>query len=106
LGAVGVLTSPPLQPIVTGQPMTPEGRLIKPIEEEGIGQGYDSDGGHAPWQDVEDVDPNAPELDENFLPVGIPPSLADGSVPLNPVERILTLEEASKLSVNALKKEL
>ena len=49
--------------------MTPDGRLIKPIDEEGIDQGYDSDGGHAPWQDVEDVDPNAPELDEDSLPV-------------------------------------
>jgi len=107
LGAAGALTLPPRQPIlVTGQPMTPEGRLIKPIDEEGIDQGYDSDDGHAPWQDVEDVDPNALELDEDSLPVGIQPSLAVASVPLNTAEKILTLEEASKLSVNALKKEL
>jgi len=105
LGAVGVLTSP-TQPIVTGQPRTPEGRLIKAIDEEGIDQGYDSDGGHAPWQDVEDVDPNAPELDEDSLPVNIRPSLAADSVPLNSKENILTLEDASKLNVRELRNEL
>jgi len=86
--------------------MTPEGRLIKQIDEEGIDQGYDSDGGHAPWQDVEDVDPNAPELDEDSLPVGIRPSLAADSVLLNSEEKFLTLEEVSKLNVSALRKEL
>jgi hypothetical protein len=105
LGAADAFTSPP-QPIVTGQSTTPESRLIIPIDEEAIDQGYDSDGGHAPWQDVEEVDPNAAELEENPLPVGIQPSLAVASSPENVTEKMLTLEEASKLSVNALKEEL
>ena len=105
LGTAGAFTSPH-QPIVNGQSMTPEGRLIKPIDEEAIDQGYDSDGGHAPWQDTEEVDPNAAELEEDSLPVGIQPSLAVASSAENVAEKMLTLEEAAKLSVIALKEEL
>jgi len=104
-GVAGAFTSPP-QSIVTGQPMTPEGHLIKPIDEEGVDQGYDSDGGHASWQYVKDVDHNAPELEEDSFPVGIQPSLTVESIPFNVAEKILTVEDASELSVNALNEEL
>jgi hypothetical protein len=44
--------------------MTPEGRLIKPIDETAIDQGYDSDGLRAPWEGSEELSLDGPELED------------------------------------------
>ena len=51
-----------------GVPTTPEGRVIKPIDEDVIDQGYDSDGLRAPWDVNEKEDLDGPLEEEDPLP--------------------------------------
>ena len=52
-GGVASLKSP-LQPKDIGVPISPEGRVLKPIDEDAIDQGYDSDGLRAPLEESVD----------------------------------------------------
>ena len=63
------------EPPDVGQPKTPEGRLVEPINEEAIDNGYDSDGLQAPWVGNQLQSPDQIEAEEEALPFGSPPSL-------------------------------
>ena len=56
-----------------GVSTTPEGRVIKSINEAAIDQGYDSDGLRAPWEVSEQEDIHGPLEEEDPLPFGITP---------------------------------
>lgn len=68
--------------------MTPEGRLIKPIDETAIDQGYDSDGLRAPWEGSEELSLDGPELEESPLPFGSSASLPREPSPENVAEKV------------------
>ena len=82
--------SSPLQATVTGVPSTPEGRVIVAINEDAIDQGYDSDGNHAPWQDVKKEFIDGVEMEEASLPFGPEPSLPVEPTPEIVVQKIVT----------------
>ena len=65
--ATGSLKSP-ISKNDIGVPTTPEGRVIKPIDEDVIDQGYDSDGLRAPWEVNEKEDLDGPLEEEDPLP--------------------------------------
>ena len=48
-GMVAALSSP-IGAIDLGLPRTPESRVIKPVDEAAIDEGYDSEGLRAPWE--------------------------------------------------------
>ena len=98
--------SSPLGAKDVGQPMTPEGRLIKPIDETAIDQGYDSDGLRAPWEGAEEVSLDDPELEESPLPFGSSASLPREPSPENVAEKSITMDEVMKMKVPELREEL
>ena len=110
------LTSPPDRQCTTfqspirspdvGQPKTPEGRLVEPINEEAIDNGYDSDGLQAPWVGNQLQSPDQIEAEEEALPFGSPPSLPAEAPLENFAQKILSSESIDKLKVNELKLEL
>ena len=65
--AMGSLKSP-ISKNDIGVPTTPGGRVIKPIDEDVIDQGYDSDGLRAPWDVNEKEDLDGPLEEEDPLP--------------------------------------
>ena len=98
--------SSPIREADVGQPLTPEGRLILPIDEEAIDQGYDSDGCRAPWEGKDEEILNAVELEEDPLPTAPPPSLPLEVTPEIFAEKMCTPEEVKSMKVNEVKTEL
>ena len=98
--------SSPIRTTDLGLPRTPESRMIKPIDEAAIDEGYDSEGLRAPWEEAEALDFNGPELDEAPLPVGLPPSSPVVGAAQNVAEKSLVVDQVEKLKVTELKIEL
>jgi hypothetical protein len=62
----------PLRAKDLGVPLSPEGRLLKLIDEKAIDEGYDSDRLCAPWEDTDQLDAEGLEQEEASLPLGSP----------------------------------
>ena len=104
-GGVASLKSP-LQPKDIGVPMSPEGRVLKPIDEDAIDQGYDSDGLRAPWEEGVDEIFDGPEEEEMPLPFGPEASSPVEPIAENVAEKTMTVDDVPKLKVQDLKGEL
>ena len=79
-----------------GLPVTPEGRVVKPIDEAAIDEGYDSEGLPAPWEGIGEEIFDGPEEVEAPLPIGqdtVPPAEA---IAKNVAQKILPLRSCSK----------
>ena len=96
----------PLKPNDLGIPTTPEGRVLKPIDEAAIDEGYDSDGLRAPWEDDNKVIFDAPEEEEAPLPFGPSPFPSVEPLPKIDAPKSITTAEVPKLLVSDMKKEL
>ena len=96
----------PIKPNNLGIPASPELRVLRPINESAIDDGYDSDGLRAPWEDTEAVELDGPDQEEDPLPFGSAP-LAGVEGPSDFfAEKIPTLDELRKMKVSALKEKL
>ena len=104
-GGVASLSSP-IGAKDIGLPKSPQRRVIKPIDETAIDKGYDSDGLRPPWEDGEELNFDGPDVQEEPLPFGSPPSSPRVTSPQNVAEKMCTMEEAEKMKVEELKVEL
>ena len=81
-GVIPLVSSP-----ITGEDIgvlrTPEVRVVAPIDNEAIEEGYDSDGLRAPWEGVDEVDGDGSDLQEESLPIGAPPLSPEGPLQQN-----------------------
>ena len=100
------LFNSPISAKDTGVPPTPDGRVIKPLDEVAIDQGYDSDGLRAPWEDIEEIDIDDPCLEEESLPIERPAVSSEGPSEENVAEKIVSPDEVKKMKVTELKVEL
>ena len=89
-----------------GLPVTPESRVLKPLDEGAMEEGYDSEGLRGPWEEGEVVDFDGPELQESPLPTGASPFLPVVPPQEFSVEKINTTENMHKMKVTDLKSEL
>ena len=80
--------------------------MIKPIDEDVIDQGYDSDGLRAPWEMNEKEDLDGPLEEEDPLPFGIAPLPPVVPIAESFAQKNITVEEVQPLKVLALKEEL
>ncbi len=105
IGAHASLSSP-LRAKDHRVPSTPEGRLLKPIDEKAIDEGYDSDRLRAPWEETDPLDAEGPEQEEASLPFGSSSLVSLETPAENDAEKILSLDELRKLRVPELKNQL
>ena len=96
----------PLKAKDIGIPTTPEGRVLKPIDEDEIDNGYDSDGLRAPWEESLEEIFDGPEDEEDPLPFGPEPSSSVIPIAENDAQKIITVTDVPKLKVQDLKEEL
>ena len=103
---VGASLSSPLKAQDIGVPKTPPQRLVSSVDDALFLEGYDSDGLRAPWEEVEGLDIDDPNLDEEPLGIGSPhvsPPEADRQ---NVAENFTPPEDVCKMKVAELKTEL
>ena len=87
-GKVASLSSP-IGRTDLGLPMSPQSRLLKPIDEAAMEEGYDSEGLRAPWEEADELDFEGPELNEISLPFGPSPSSPGVGALENVAEKIV-----------------
>ena len=89
-----------------GLPKSPQRRMIEPVDENAIDKGYDANGLRAFWEDGEELKFDGPDVQEEPLPFGSPPSSPREPSPQIDAEKMCTMEEAEKIKVEELKVKL
>ena len=86
-----------------GIPKTPPQRVIAPVNEDLIEQGYDSEGLRPPWEEAEELDFDGPELNEEPLPPPVSPPVPDRQ---NFAQNLVSVVDVPQMVVPQLKEEL
>jgi hypothetical protein len=105
IAAASSLASP-LKPNDLGVPTSPEGRVLIPINEIAIDDGYNLNSLCTPWEGIEPIELDGPDQEEDPLPFGSAPLAAVETPAEFDTEKIVTLDELRKLKVADLREQL
>ena len=98
--------SSPLGAKDIGVPKTPPQRVITPVDDDLLEEGYDTDGLRPPWEEAEVLDFDGPEVNEEPLRVGPPPISPQVPDRQNFAENLASVVDVPKMNVSQLKEQL